>query len=82
MSTFRTRYGHYEFFVVPFSLENAPTSFMCLMNNVLCPYLDKFFIVFIDEILIYSKNEEEHDVHLVVVLSLIREHQFYAKLSK
>ena len=71
---FRTRYGHYEFVVVPFSLTNAPTTFMYLMNNMLCPYLDKFFIVFIDEILIYSKHEEEHVKYLAAVLILLREH--------
>ena len=57
-TTFWTRYGHYEFFVVPFSLTNAQATFMCLMNSVLCPYLDKLVIVFIDGILIYSNNEE------------------------
>jgi len=57
-TAFRTMYEHYEFFVVPFGLANAQTNFMCLMNNVLHPYLDKFVIVFIDDILIYSKNEE------------------------
>ena len=55
-TTFRNRYGHYEFVVVPFSLTNVPTTFMCFMNNVLCPYLDKFVIVFIDYILIYSQG--------------------------
>ena len=55
---------------------------MCLMNSVLCPYLDKFVILFIDDILLYSKNEEEHVQHLVGVLRLVREHQLYAKLSK
>lgn len=55
---FRTRYGHYDFVVVPFSVTNAPTTFMCLMNIVLHPYLEKFVIVFVDDILVYSKNEE------------------------
>ena len=54
--SFRARYGHYEFVIVPFGLTNAPTTFMCLMNSVLCPYLEGFFIVFIDNILIYYKN--------------------------
>jgi len=59
-TTFWTKYGNYEFTIVPFGLNNAPTYFMCLMNSVLCSYLDKFVIVFIDDILIYSKNEENH----------------------
>jgi len=60
MTSFQTRYGHYECVVVPFGLTNAPTTFMCLINSVVCPYLDNFVIVFIDDILIYSKNEEEY----------------------
>jgi len=75
-------HGHYEFVVVPFSLTNAPATFMCLMNNVLHLYLDKFVIVFIDDILVYYKNEEEHVEHLAVVLRFLREHQLYVKLSK
>ena len=67
---FRTRYGHYEFVVPLFDLTNAPTTFICLMNSVLCIYLDKFVIVFIDDILIYSKNEEEHVEHLATLLRL------------
>ena len=81
-TTFRTRYGHYKFFVLPFGLTNALATFMCLMNSVLCPYLDKFAIVFIDDIVVYSKNEEEHVEHLATVLKLLREHQLYAKLRK
>jgi len=80
--TFRTRYGNYEFVVAPFSLTNSPTTFMCLMNNVLHLYLDKFVIVFIDDILVYSKNEEEHVEHLETVLRLLRVHQLHAKLNK
>ena len=75
-------YGNYEFVVVPFGLTNAPTTFMCLMNSVLHPYLDNLVIVLIDDILEYSKNEEKHVEHLVVVLSLLRENQLYAKLNK
>ena len=62
-TSFRTRYGHYEFAVVPFGLKNAPTTFMCLMNSVFSRYLDKFVLFFIDDILIYSKNEEEREEH-------------------
>lgn len=67
------RYGNYEFFVVPLGLTNAPATFMCLMNSVLHPYLEKFLIVFIDDILIYSKNEKEHAKHLAAMLRLLRE---------
>jgi len=81
-TAFRIRYGHYEFVVVPFGLTNAPTTFMCLMNSVLHPYMDKFMIVFIDDILIYSKNGEEHVKHLAKVLRFLREHQLYVKLRK
>jgi hypothetical protein len=81
-ATFRTRYGHYEFTVLPFGLSNAPAIFMCLMNNVFQEYLDKFVIVFLDDILIYSKSEEEHEHHLRMVLKVLREHQLYAKLRK
>jgi hypothetical protein len=63
-TTFRTRYDHYEFTVVPFGLSNVPAIFMCLMNGVFRDYLDKFFIVFLDDILLYSKIEEEHEQHL------------------
>jgi hypothetical protein len=81
-TTFRMRYGHYEFVVIPFGLTNAPASFMCLMNSILSKYLDKFVIVFIDDILIYSKNEQEHEEHLRIVLQILREKKLYAKLSK
>ena len=81
-TAFRTRYGHYEFLVVPFGLTNAPATFMCLMNSVFSRYLDKFVIVFLDDILVYSKNKEEHEEHLRLTLQFLREHRFYAKLSK
>jgi hypothetical protein len=71
-TTFRTRYGHYEFVVVPFGLTNAPTIFMCLMNGIFRNYLDKFIIVFLNDILIYSKSEEEHEHHLRLVLQVLR----------
>ena len=79
---FRNRYGHYEFVVMPFGSTNAPTVFMCLMNNVMHKYLDKFVVVFIDDILIYSKSEEEHKEHLKIVLQELRDHQLFAKFSK
>ena len=81
-TTFRTRYGHYEFVVFPFGLTNSVATFMCLMNSVLHPYLENFLIVFIDGILVYSKNEEEHAKHFPTVLRFLREHQLYAKLNK
>uniref|UniRef100_A0A251VPE0 RNA-directed DNA polymerase n=1 Tax=Helianthus annuus TaxID=4232 RepID=A0A251VPE0_HELAN len=81
-TAFRTRYGHYEFLVMPFGLTNAPAVFMDLMNRVCKPYLDKFVIVFIDDILIYSKSQEEHEQHLRLILELLRKEQLYAKLSK
>ncbi|KAD4180257.1 hypothetical protein E3N88_28848 [Mikania micrantha] len=81
-TTFRTRYGHYEFFVMPFGLTNAPTVFMDLMNRVCKPYLDKFIIVFIDYILIYSKTLEEHKEHLHLALELLQKEKLYTKLSK
>jgi len=81
-TAFRTRYGHFEFLVMPFGLTNAPAIFMDLMNRVCKPYLDKLFIVFIDDILIYSKNKTEHEEHLRLVLELLRREQLYAKFSK
>jgi hypothetical protein len=68
--------------VVPFGLSNAPTIFMCLLNGVFKDYLDKFVIVFLDDILVYSNSEEEHEKHLRMVLQALREHRLYAKLSK
>jgi hypothetical protein len=81
-TAFSTRYGLYEFLVMSFGLTNAPAYFMYLMNSVFMPELDKFVVVFIDDILVYSKNKEEHAGHLHVVLQSLREHHLYAKLSK
>ncbi|GJS04730.1 putative reverse transcriptase domain-containing protein [Tanacetum coccineum] len=81
-TAFRTRYGHFEFTVMPFGLTNAPAVFMDLMNRVCRPYLDKFVIVFIDDILIYSKTQEEHVEHLRLVLGLLKKEKLYAKFSK
>ncbi|KAD5803595.1 hypothetical protein E3N88_14955 [Mikania micrantha] len=81
-TAFRTRYGHYEFMVMPFGLTNAPAVFMDLMNRVCKPYLDKFVIIFIDDILIYSKTKAEHEVHLRLVMELLKKEQLYAKFSK
>ena len=81
-TTFRTRYGHYEFLVMPFRLTNAPAAFMDLMNRVFSSYLDKFVIVFIDDILVYSGSPEEHAEHLRTVLKILRERQLYSKFSK
>ena len=81
-TTFRTHYGHYEFLVMPFGVTNAPTVFMNLMNRIFSLYLDKFVLVFIDDFLVYSKNEEEHVEHLRVVLQTFRLEQIHAKLSK
>jgi hypothetical protein len=79
---FYTRYGLYEYLVMSFGLTNAPAYFMYLMNSVFMPELDKFVIVFIDDILIYSENEEDHAEHLRIVLTRLRKHQLYAKFSK
>ncbi|KAK2422360.1 hypothetical protein QL285_032900 [Trifolium repens] len=81
-TAFRTRYGHYEYSVMPFGVTNAPGVFMEYMNRIFHSYLDKFVVVFIDDILIYSKTEEEHAEHLRIVLKTLRENKLYAKLSK
>ena len=81
-TAFRTRYGHYEFLVMLFGLTNAPAAFMDLINRVFRPYLDQFVVVFIDDILVYSRYEQEHEQHLKIVLQTLREKKLYAKLSK
>ncbi|GJR23672.1 putative reverse transcriptase domain-containing protein [Tanacetum coccineum] len=81
-TAFRTRYGHYEFQIMPFGLTKAPVVFLDLMNRVSKPYLDKFMIVFIDDILIYSKNKEEHEKYLKLILDLLKKEELYAKFSK
>ena len=81
-TAFRARYGHYEFLVMPFGLTNAPKKFMDLMNSVFRPYLDQFVVVFIDDLLVYSKDEKEHEQHLKIVLQTLREKKLYAKLKK
>jgi hypothetical protein len=81
-TTFITRYGLYEYTVMSFGLTNAPAYFMYLMNKVFMECLDKFVVVFIDDILIFSKNEEEHDELLRLVLQKLRENQLYTKLNK
>jgi hypothetical protein len=78
----RTRYGHYEFVVMPFGLTNAPSVFMDLMNRVFRKYLDLFVVVFIDDILVYSTNHQEHEEHLKKVLDILREERLFAKLKK
>ncbi|GKD65247.1 putative reverse transcriptase domain-containing protein, partial [Tanacetum coccineum] len=82
ITAFRTRYGHFEFQVMPFGLTNAPAVFMDLMNRVCKPYLDKFVIVFIDDILVYSQDDEEHGKHLKIILELLKKERLYAKFSK
>ncbi|KAL4016749.1 hypothetical protein IC575_024406 [Cucumis melo] len=81
-TAFRSRYGHYEFIVMSFGLTNAPAVFMDLMNRVFREFLDTFVIVFIDDILIYSKTEAEHEEHLRIVLQTLRDNKLYAKFSK
>ena len=81
-TAFRTRYGHYEFLVMPFGLTNAPATFMTLMNDVFHEYLDNFVIIYLDDILVYSRTREEHIDHLRVVLQTLRKHKLYGKISK
>ncbi|CAI7885507.1 unnamed protein product [Closterium sp. NIES-53] len=81
-TAFRTRYGHFEFLLLPFGLTNAPATFMCLMHNIFRDFLDRFVIVFIDDILIFSKSLKEHSEHLRQVLTKLREHRLFATESK
>ena len=81
-TTFRCHYGHYEWTVMPFGLTNAPAVFMQLMHQVMAPFLDAFVVVFVDDILVYSKTEEEHAEHLRQVLETLRRHRLFAKFSK
>ena len=81
-TAFRTQYGHYEFLVMPFGFTNAPAAFMDLMNRVFRPYVDQFVVVFIDDILVYSKDAQEHEQHMRIVLQTLREKKLFAKLSK
>ena len=81
-TAFRTRYGHFEFVVMLFGLTNAPAAFIDLMNRIYRPYLDQFVVVFVDDILIYSKGRAEHEQNLQLALQALREHQLYAKLEK
>ena len=81
-TAFRTRYGHFEFVVMPFGLTNAPAAFMDLLNRIYRLYLDQFVVVFVDDILIYSKGRAEHEQHLQLALQVLRENQLYVKLEK
>ena len=79
---FRTQYGHFEFIMMSFRLTNAPTTLIDLMHRVFQLYLDQFIVVFVDDILIYSKSEKEHEGHLRIVFQVLRDHQLYVKFSK
>ena len=81
-TAFRTRYGHFKLLVMPFGLTNVPSTFMDLMHRVFQPYLDQFVVVFVDDILIYTQSEWEHEYHLRIVLQLLKDHRLYAKFSK
>ena len=81
-TSFRTRYGHYEFQIIPFGLSNAQAVFMDVMNKVCRPYLDKFVIVFIDGILIHSRSKKEHVLRLKAILELLKDQKLYAKFTK
>lgn len=81
-TAFNTRYGKYEFLVMPFGLTNAPATFQTLMNSILRPYIDKFVLVYLDDILVYSNSEEEHREHLKLVFQALREHKLFARPLK
>ena len=81
-TAFNTRYGKYEFLVMPFGLTNAPATFQMLMNSVLRPYIDKFVLVYLDDILVYSNSKEEHMEHLRLVFQALQEHQLFARPLK
>jgi len=81
-TAFAIRYGLFEWVVIPFGLTNAPANFMDLMHHAFQPFLDKFIVIIIDDIIIYSKSEEEQKEHLRTVLQTLREHKLYAKLNK
>jgi len=81
-TTFQTRYGHYEYQVMPFGVTNAPAVFMDYMNRIFHPFLYSFVVVFIDDILVYSKTFDEHEKHLITVLQILKDKKLYAKLSK
>ena len=81
-TAFRTRYGHFEFLVLPFGLTNAPATFMHLMHSIFREHLDTFVIIFLDDILVYSRTLEDHKEHVRKTLDILREHKLYAKMTK
>ena len=81
-TTFQMGYNHYKFLVMPFELTNESTNFICIMNNIFSKYLDKFVLVFIYNIVVYSKSKAEHEEHLHIVIQVLQEHHIYVKFSK